>query len=163
MLKSMLRLPPRIFLNGIVGLRGLSGPAMASANIRDQIGKSHDLTPLKLDSNGCRNLYAIFRLHNMPYLVTKGDRLVLPFKMKDAEVGDTLLLNDVTTLGSPEFTYNNSQGISEDLYDLKASVVEITKEPYYEVYRTKRRNRRVKTFPVQNYQTILMISELKLT
>lgn len=136
---------------------------MASANIRDQIGKSHDLTPLKLDSNGCRNLYAIFRLHNMPYLVTKGDRLVLPFKMKDAEVGDTLLLNDVTTLGSPEFTYNNSQGISEDLYDLKASVVEITKEPYYEVYRTKRRNRRVKTFPVQNYQTILMISELKLT
>ena len=98
----------------------------------------------------------------MPYLVTKGDRLILPFKLKNAEVGDTLRLNDVTTLGSPEFTYNDSQGISENLYDLKASVIEITKEPYYEVYRTKRRNRRVKTFPVQNYQTILTISELKL-
>ena len=140
----------------------MSGLAMASTNIKDNLGKNQDLAPLKLDSNGSRNLYAVFRLYNMPYLVTKGDRLILPFKLKNAEVGDTLRLNDVTTLGSPEFTYNDSQGISENLYDLKASVIEITKEPYYEVYRTKRRNRRVKTFPVQNYQTILTISELKL-
>ncbi|KAK6455368.1 mitochondrial ribosomal protein, large subunit [Scheffersomyces xylosifermentans] len=121
-----------------------------------------DLTSLKLNSNGSKDLYAVFRLHNMPYLVTKGDKVYLPFKLKNAEVGDSVVLNDVTTIGSPDFTYNKEEGISEELYELKASVVEITREPYYEVYRKKQRCRRLKTFPVEPFQTVLMINELKL-
>lgn len=109
------------------------------------------------------NLYAVFRLHNMPYLVTKGDRVVLPFKLKGAEVGDQLRLSDIITVGSPEYTYNDNKGVPKEWVDLRANVVEITKEPYYEVYRKKQRCRRHKTFPVQPYQTILMINELKLT
>lgn len=139
-------------------IRTLSGTSQTTP-ISKQIP---DLTPLKLDSIGSESLYAIFKLHNIPYLVTKGDKIVLPFKLKEAEVGDLLILNDVVTLGSPEFTYNDDSGIPKELFDLKANVVEITREPYYEVYRKKQRCRRLKTFPVQNYQTILMINELKL-
>lgn len=122
-----------------------------------------DLTAMKLDSNGSKDLYAVFRLHNMPYLVTKGDTVVLPFKLKNAEVGDDLKLNDVTTLGSPEYTYRDNNGVSPELYQLQAKVTEITKEPYYEVYRKKQRCRRLKTFGVQPYQTMITINELKLT
>lgn len=117
---------------------------------------------LKFNS-AATNLYAVFRLHNMPYLVTKGDRVVLPFKLKGAEVGDQLRLSDIITVGSPEYTYNDKKGVPKEWVDLRANVVEITKEPYYEVYRKKQRCRRRKTFPVQPYQTILMINELKLT
>lgn len=121
-----------------------------------------DLTALKIDSNGSKDLYAVFKLHNMPYLVTKGDKVVLPFKLKNVEVGDLLVLNEVITLGSPEFTYQDNKGIPVELFTLNASVTEITREPYYEVYRKKQRCRRLKTFPVQNHQTIITINELKL-
>jgi len=121
-----------------------------------------DLSRLKLNSNGSNHLYAIFKLHNMPYMVTKGDKVYLPFKLNKAAVGDTLVLNDVVTLGSPDYTYNDDNGIDSSLFDLKASVTEITREPYYEVYRKKQRCRRLKTFPVEPYQTVLTINELKL-
>lgn len=58
-----------------------------------------DLTPLKLSNE----LYAIFRIHNRPYLVTKGDTVTLPFKLKQAEIGDILNLEDVTTIGSRNY------------------------------------------------------------
>ncbi|KAK6461502.1 mitochondrial ribosomal protein, large subunit [Scheffersomyces coipomensis] len=135
--------------------------SLATASIQSNI--TSDLTPLKINSNGSRDLYAIFKLHNIPYLVTKGDKVYLPFKLKNAKVGDSLKLNNVTTLGSPEYTFKVDQGINNELYELKASVVEITKEPYYEVYRKKQRCRRLKTFPVEPFQTVLMINELKLT
>lgn len=119
-----------------------------------------NLKYLKLDSIGSNSLYAILRLHNIPYLVTKGDKIILPTKMKGVQVGDQLDINKVTTIGTNNFTYNDENGINPTLYTLKANVVEITREPYYEVYRTKQRNRRIKTFPVENFQTILMINEL---
>ncbi|RLV89670.1 54S ribosomal protein L49 mitochondrial [Spathaspora sp. JA1] len=118
------------------------------------------LTQLKVNSNGNQHLYAIFKLHNMPYLVTKGDLIYLNYKLQGVEIGDELRLNDVTTLGSPSYTYNEPDGIDTSLYSLKANVVEITREPKYEVVKTKPRQRREKTFQVENFQTVLRISEL---
>lgn len=122
-----------------------------------------DFSALKFDSNASNSLYAIFRLHNIPYLVTKGDKVILPFKLKDAEIGDKLVLNDVTTLGSPEFTYNDNSGVPTDAFELTARVTEITREPYYEVYRKRQRCRRLKTYKVETHQTVLTINELRLT
>lgn len=139
-----------------------SGEAAPNAISKASASPVTDLSALKLDSNGSKDLYAIFRLHNMPYLVTKGDSVILPFKLKNVEIGDKLVLNDVTALGSPEYTYTEKKGVSPDLYELSASVTEITREPYYEVQKKKRRCRRIKTFPVYNYQTHLTINELKL-
>lgn len=122
-----------------------------------------DFSALKFDSNASRSLYAIFRLHNIPYLVTKGDKVVLPFKLKGAEIGDKLILNDVTTLGSPEFTYNDNSGVPTDAFELTARVTEVNREPYYEVYRKRQRCRRLKTYKVETHQTVLTINELRLT
>ena len=121
-----------------------------------------DIKLMKYDSIGSTSLYAVFRLHNIPYLVTKGDKVVIPGKIKNVSVGDKLNLNNVTTLGTPNFTYTKNEGIDQELFKLTASVVEITREPYYEVYRKKQRCRRLKTFPVENFQTVLMINDLNL-
>ncbi|CAH6719669.1 54S ribosomal protein L49, mitochondrial [[Candida] jaroonii] len=131
-------------------------------DIPSQTVSTQNFNLLKFDSNGSKNLYAILRIHNIPYLVTKGDKIILPTKLKGVKVGDQLDINKVTTLGSPNFTFNDNNGINKDLYNLKLNVVEITREPYYEVYRKKQRCRRLKTFPVENYQTVLTINELSL-
>ncbi|CAH2355006.1 54S ribosomal protein L49, mitochondrial [[Candida] railenensis] len=122
-----------------------------------------DLVPLKLDSIGSQSLYSVISIYNKKYLVTKGDKIILPFKLKDAEVGDSLIFNQVLTLGSPQYTYHDAKGIPQEAYNIQAKVVEITREPYYEVIRKKQRCRRGKTIPVEPYQTHLMINELKLT
>lgn len=120
------------------------------------------VSALKFTSNGSRDLYAIMKLHNLPYLVTKGDKVYLPYKLKNASIGDVLNITEVTTLGSPSYTLNAKEGIAPELFELKASVVEITREPVYQVVRKKQRCRRKKTFNVEPFQTVLMINELKL-
>ncbi|SCU78737.1 LAME_0A05578g1_1 [Lachancea meyersii CBS 8951] len=117
-----------------------------------------DLTPLKLSNE----LYAVFRIHNRPYLVTKGDKVVLPFKMKQAEVGDVLDLNDVTTIGSRNFKIVDSP-LDTSLYQLKATVLEKTKRPMRIREVTKRRNRKVRHAVSKPDLTVLRISELSLT
>ncbi|CCG25118.1 Mrpl49 protein [Candida orthopsilosis Co 90-125] len=120
------------------------------------------ISALKLSSNGSKDLYAITRLYNMPYLVTKGDKIYLPYKLKNVKVGDVLNLNDVTTLGSTTHTLNVSSGIDTSIYELQASVVEITREPLYQVVKKKPRCRRVKTTNVEPFQTVLRVNELRL-
>ncbi|QEU62533.1 Mrpl49 [Kluyveromyces lactis] len=115
-----------------------------------------DLTPLKLSNE----LYAVFRIHNRPYLVTEGDKVILPFKLKQAEVGDVLNLTDVTTIGSRNFKLVD-EPIDPSLYTIKATVLEKTKRPLRVREVTKRRNRKVRHAVNKADLTILRISELK--
>lgn len=143
--------------------RALSASSKTTASaVAKSTSKIPDLTPLKLDSIGSESLYSVVSIYNKKYLVTKGDKIILPFKLRDAEVGDLLVLNQVLTLGSPQYTYHDKSGIPQETFDIQAKVVEITREPYYEVIRKKQRCRRKKTIPVENFQTHLMINELKL-
>ena len=115
-----------------------------------------DTTPLKLSNE----LYAIFRIHNRPYVVTEGDKVILPFKMKQADVGDVLNLTDVTTIGSRNYRLVDDP-IDQSLYSLKATVLEKTKRKYRVREVTKRRNRKVRHAVSKGDLTIIRISELK--
>ncbi|KAF3986301.1 hypothetical protein FT663_04596 [Candidozyma haemuli var. vulneris] len=121
-----------------------------------------DLTYLKFDSNASKDLYAVCKIHNIPYMVTKGDKLILPYKIRNQEVGDVFKLDNVITLGSRNFTYNDNDGIPQEAYELTATLAEITKEPKYQVVRKKQRCRRKKTTDVEPFQSHLIINELKL-
>lgn len=135
----------------------------SSAQLRQTVAKTvPDLVPLKVDSNGSSDLYAICKIHNLPYLVAKGDRIVLPYKMKNLKVGDILKLDNVVTIGSRNFTYNANEGIPTTKFELTATLAEITREPKYQVFKKKQRCRRLKTVDVEPYQTHLVINELKL-
>lgn len=137
----------------------------SSVTLRNAASQSKvsDLAALKFDSNGCSELYAVCKIYNIPYMVTKGDRLVLPYKIRNHKVGDLLKLSEVTTIGSRNFTYNDDKGIPETAYELTATLAEITREPKYQVYKKKQRCRRLKTVDVEPFQTHLVINELKLT
>ncbi|CAI4034328.1 hypothetical protein SMKI_10G1150 [Saccharomyces mikatae IFO 1815] len=117
-----------------------------------------DTTPLKLSNE----LYAVFKIHNRPYLVTEGDRVILPFKLKQAEVGDILNMTDVTTLGSRNYKLVGYP-INSSLYTLKATVVGKTKRAFQTREVTKRRNRRIRHANSKGDLTILRISELSVS
>lgn len=118
--------------------------------------KQIDLKPLKLSNE----LYAVFKIHNRPYLVTKGDKVILPFKLKQADIGDTLNLTDVVTLGSRNYRLVDYP-IDSSLYTLKATVLEKTKRAFEVREVTKRRNRKVRHATSKGDLTVIRIAELK--
>lgn len=93
-------------------------------------------------------------------MVTLGDKVVLPFKLKQADVGDILNLNDVTTIGSRNYQLIDNP-IDTKLFTLKATVLEKTKRAFQIKEVTKRRNRRVRHAKNKADLTVLRISELK--
>lgn len=119
--------------------------------------KPADLTPLKL----ANELYASIRIHNRPYVVTKGDRVILPFKIKLAEVGDVLRLTDVSSIGSRNYKLVGDP-IDPALFTIKATILEKTKRAFHIREVTKRRNRRTRHAKSKGDLTILRISELKM-
>jgi ribosomal protein L21 len=119
--------------------------------------KNADLTPLKLESD----LYAVIKVHNNPFLVTKGDKVILPYNLKHAQVGDVLEFYDVTTIGSRNHTFTDT-AIDPSLFSIKAIVLEKTKLPMRVTKVTKRRQRKVRHAISKPERTILRVTELKL-
>ncbi|CAI5760472.1 unnamed protein product [Candida verbasci] len=117
---------------------------------------------LKYSSNGSRDLYAIANIHNLPYLIRKGDLVYLPYKLKNVKVGDLIDFKKITTIGSPNVTLNEKDGINPNLLDINASCVEITKEPIRVKINKKQRCRRTTRIYDEPYQTVIRINELRL-
>ncbi|GMG20150.1 unnamed protein product [Ambrosiozyma monospora] len=118
-----------------------------------------DLLPLKYE----HDLYATLSIHNRPYLITEGDEVTLPFRLKHGEIGDVLNFTNITTVGSRNYTYHVESGeISPEVLSVKGVVIDKTKKPMYVKEVTKRRNRHVKHHKVKHDLTVLRISELKL-
>ncbi|TID21214.1 hypothetical protein CANINC_003494 [Pichia inconspicua] len=117
-----------------------------------------DLTPLKFE----QNLYATIKVHNQPYLVTKGDLVNLPFKMRAAQVGDIINFTKIDTVGSRNYTLHADDGIDTSKVTVKGVVVEKTKKPMIVKEVTKRRDRHVKHVFSKHDLTIVRISELKI-
>lgn len=115
-----------------------------------------DLSPLKLEGD----LYAVVKVHNNPFLVTKGDKMILPFNLR-AEVGDVLNFHEVTTIGSRNYTLVD-EPIDPGLFTIKAVVLEKTKLPMRVTEKTKRRQRKVKHAISKPHRTILRVTELRL-
>lgn len=144
------RIPTRSFTTQFALLQNQQKQTISS--------KLPDLQPLKFE----KDLYATIRIHNRPYLITEGDKIILPFRLKNAEVGDVLNFDDVTTIGSRNFTYSDTP-IDSSLYSIKATVIEKTKKPMYTKEITKRRQRHVRHVNVKHDLTVLRVSELKLS
>lgn len=162
MFKTLLKTNTRALSQSAVPLSAYTLPHRIAKPATPLATETPDLKLLKFDSHGQNDLYAICKINNIPYLVTKGDRLVLPYKIKNHDVGDILSLNYVTTIGSRNFTYNKAEGIPQEAFKLTATLTEITKEPKWYVYKKKPRCRRLKTVEVEPFQTHLIIDELKL-
>lgn len=124
----------------------------------DEAVQIPDLTPLKYE----QNLYATINIHNRPFLVTKGDIIILPFRMKHADIGDALQFTDITTVGSRNYTYHVKEGLPSDAVTIKGIILEKTKKPMYVKEITKKRNRHTRHVQVKHDLTKIRITELKL-
>ena len=106
--------------------------------------------------------YVTIHINSFPFLVTPGDLVTLPFRLPDVQVGDILRLTHASLLGSRDFTLKGSPWIEEDLFELRARVVEVTSEPMRFKVKKKQRNRRKKTVKSKHRYTVLRIGELVL-
>ncbi|KAK4103166.1 hypothetical protein N658DRAFT_494493, partial [Parathielavia hyrcaniae] len=106
--------------------------------------------------------YITILVHGVPYLVTEGDSVRLPFKMPGVEPGDVLRLNRATALGSRDFTLQGAPYVDERLFECRAIVTGTESEPMRLKIKKKRRCRRSKTVRSKHRFTMLRISELKI-
>ena len=134
---------------------GSTNKASSEATTTGKTMGTMDMTPLKLSNE----LYAEFRIHGRPYVVTEGDKVILPYKVNNAEVGDILNLTDVRAIGSRNYKLVD-EPIHPSLYTLKATVLEKTKRKFEVREVTKRRNRRVRHAKSKGDLTVIRISEL---
>ncbi|KAK6532886.1 hypothetical protein TWF281_007057 [Arthrobotrys megalospora] len=115
--------------------------------------------------------YTTIHIHSRPYLVTLGDRILLPSLLypptsptnplnKPLQPGDIIRLTHASTLGSRDYTIKGTPFIDKRLFSCKAVVVEVTSEPMRKKEKTKRRQRRVKTVRSKHRYTVLRICEL---
>lgn len=106
------------------------------------------------------NHYITIHIHKFPFLVTLGDTITLPFRLKGVIPGQSLRLTHASVLGSRDFTLKGAPYIDESLYSCRATVVEETSEPLRIKTKTKRRQRHIKTVKSKHPYTVLRIKEL---
>jgi len=106
--------------------------------------------------------YITIHIHAFPFLVTVGDKVTLPFRLKGVKIGQTLRLTHASLLGSRDYTLKGHPYIDEQLFECRATVVEETAEPMRTKEKTKRRQRRVKKVKSKHVYTVLRIKELVL-
>ncbi|KAI5857693.1 ribosomal protein L21-like protein [Tricharina praecox] len=105
--------------------------------------------------------YITIHIHSFPFLVTLGDTITLPFRLKNIIPGQTLRLTHASILGSRDYTLKGSPWIDEKLFSCRAAVVEETREPMRVKKKTKRRQRKIKTVKSKHPYTVLRIKELE--
>src|SRR5690606_13881313 len=95
------------------------------------------------------------------FLVTLGDKVRLPFLLKDVKVGDTIRITHASVLGSREFTMKGNPWIDPQFFECRARVTEIASEAMRLKIKKKQRCRRTKTIRSKHKYTVLTISDLK--
>jgi large subunit ribosomal protein L21 len=116
-----------------------------------------DITPLK----EAHSLYATIHVHDRKFLVSEGDKIILPIRLKDLEIGDVLNFDQVSVIGSRDYTLTGSPRITPNVFRIKGRVTEITRAKREVGEKTKRRRRHVRHIVKKNFKTVIRISELK--
>jgi large subunit ribosomal protein L21 len=104
--------------------------------------------------------YITIHIHGVPFLVTRGDSITLPFLLKGVSVGQTLRLTHASVLGSRDYTLKGAPFLDTRLFSCRATVIAETAEPLRVKEKTKRRNRRVKKVKSKHSYTVLRIKEV---
>ena len=123
---------------------------------KTNIVKPADITPLV----EAPELYARIHIHKRNLLVTEGDIIKLPVNMKDVKVGDTLVFDQVSELGSRNHTLSGDR-IDPSLFSIKGVVLEKSRVKRTVLKKTRRRRRHVRSVVQNNSLTVIRVSELK--
>ncbi|ANB12879.1 mitochondrial 54S ribosomal protein YmL49 [Sugiyamaella lignohabitans] len=133
----------------------LSSEALVKRRFR--YTKPADITPLKEASA----LYATIHMYDRKFLVTEGDNILLPVSLSEAKVGDVLNFDQVSVIGSRDYTLTGNPRIDSNVFSIKGVVVESTRVKRSVFSKSKRRRRHVRHVVAKNALTVIRISELR--
>lgn len=105
-------------------------------------------------------LYATIHIYDRKFLVTEGDKVLIPTEFKDLQVGDEINLSEVSTIGSRDHTLTGNPRIDPSVFCIKGVVIEKTRTKREITEKTKRRRRHVRHVVSKNSVTAIRISEL---
>ncbi|KAG2181311.1 hypothetical protein INT43_008894 [Umbelopsis isabellina] len=103
--------------------------------------------------------YAVAEIAGRPLLITKND-LVTVNRLRDVSVGDVLKLDKVRELGSKDYVLRGQPYVSEQLFNIQATVVEHTKSKMISIVKKKRRKNYKRTITHKQTHTVLRISNV---
>lgn len=115
-----------------------------------------DITPLK----EAPALYATVHIHNRHFLVTEGDKISIPVRLRDVEVGDVLNFDQVSNIGSRDYTLSGRPRLDPRMFSIKGVVIEKSKAKRHILEKTRRRRRHIRHIIAKNPLTVIRISEL---
>lgn len=118
------------------------------------------------------NYYAKVHIQNKAYIVTKGDLIHLPIRLRETSVGDTLSLTTLSAVGSRDYTMSSPAPTGKNqerkfleagLGRVSATVVEHTKQPMVTTIKKKRRNRHAKAIKNKQPYTVLRVTDVQIS
>ncbi|KAJ2830425.1 hypothetical protein IWW50_000288 [Coemansia erecta] len=101
--------------------------------------------------------YATVVIKGRPFTVTQNDIVVMD-RIKDLELGDSLALNQVTELGSRDYTIKGQPFVDPGMFRIEATVIEHPDGKQFTVVKKKQRTAGQKTTYHRNHHTMLRIS-----
>ena len=105
--------------------------------------------------------YATVHVHGLAYMVTLGDHVRLPFRMKNVVPGDVIRLTRASVVGSRDLTLKGSPFIDERLFDCRATILGVESEPLRVKIKKKRRCRKKRRVRSKHRYTIISVSGLR--
>ncbi|KAJ1806574.1 hypothetical protein LPJ56_005101 [Coemansia sp. RSA 2599] len=103
--------------------------------------------------------YATVVIKGRPFTVTQNDIVVMD-RIKDLELGDALALNQVTEIGSRDYTIKGQPLVDPSLFRIEATVIEHPDGKLFTVTKKKQRTAGQKTTYHRNHYTMLRISKI---
>ncbi|KAL2269764.1 hypothetical protein VTJ83DRAFT_1948 [Remersonia thermophila] len=105
--------------------------------------------------------YIRIHIHGRPFLVTEGDSVRLPFRLRGVQTGDVLRLDKASVLGSRDLTLKGAPYVDERLFTCRAVVTGVESEPMRVMIKKKQRCRRKKHVKSKHRFTVLRICEVR--
>ncbi|KAJ2459697.1 hypothetical protein GGF42_001310 [Coemansia sp. RSA 2424] len=106
--------------------------------------------------------YATVVIKGRPFTVTQNDIIVMD-RIKELELGDSLALNQVTELGSRDYTIKGQPFVDCGLFKVEATVIEHPDGKLFTVTKKKRRTAHQKITYHRNRHTMLRVSAINVT
>ncbi|KAJ2487309.1 hypothetical protein IWW37_005308 [Coemansia sp. RSA 2050] len=103
--------------------------------------------------------YATVVIKGRPFTVTQNDIIVMD-RIQELELGDSLALNQVTELGSRDYTIKGQPFIDSSLFKIEATVIEHPDGKLFTVTKKKRRTAHQKVTYHRNRHTMLRVSTI---
>ncbi|KAJ2082684.1 hypothetical protein H4R24_001434 [Coemansia sp. RSA 988] len=101
--------------------------------------------------------YATVVIKGRPFTVTQNDIIVMD-RIKDLELGDSLALNQVTELGSRDYTIKGQPFVDPSLFRIEATVIEHPDGKQFTITKKKQRTAHQKITYHRNYYTMLRVA-----